>query len=95
MASIPDNTMELARLSSNGQITVPVTIRRRLGLRAGDRILFFDRGDSQFVVSNASVNAIVEAQLAFSDVAQQLGNPLEDDIQSWVDEVRYGNKAGQ
>ena len=28
--------MNLAKISSNGQITVPVEIRRRLGLKAGD-----------------------------------------------------------
>ena len=33
--------MNLAKISSNGQITVPVEIRRRLGLKAGDKILFF------------------------------------------------------
>ena len=32
--------MNLAKLSANGQITVPVEIRRALGLKEGDKVLF-------------------------------------------------------
>jgi len=88
-----DDTMELARISSNGQITLPVAIRRRLGLKTGDKVLFYDRGDGQILVNNASLNAILQAQQAFAGVAQEMGNPNEEDIQSWVDEVRYEGKA--
>ena len=45
--------MNLAKISSNGQITVPVEIRRRLGLKAGDKILFFQNkngGSARFEV---------------------------------------------
>lgn len=38
--------MNLARISANGQITVPVEIRRKLNLRAGDKH-FFDAGLDQ------------------------------------------------
>jgi AbrB family looped-hinge helix DNA binding protein len=89
MEGLLEDTIELARISSNGQITLPIAIRRKLGLKAGDKVLFYDRGDGQILVNNASVNAIVQAQKAFAGVAQQLGNPSEEDIQSWVDEVRY------
>ncbi len=33
-----------ARITSKGQITVPVDIRRLLGVRAGDRLLFETEG---------------------------------------------------
>ena len=33
--------MNLAKISANGQITVPVEIRRQLGLKSGDKIRFF------------------------------------------------------
>ncbi len=33
--------MNLAKISANGQITVPVEIRRLLGLKSGDKILFY------------------------------------------------------
>ncbi|MBR1810673.1 MAG: AbrB/MazE/SpoVT family DNA-binding domain-containing protein [Clostridia bacterium] len=80
--------MNLARVSSNGQITVPVEIRRMLGLKAGDKILFFQNPDGEIVVTNASANAIIKAQATFAGVAQELGLQSDDDVQALVDETR-------
>ena len=82
--------MNLAKLSSAGQITVPVDIRRMLKLRTGDKILFTQNERGEIVIGNASINAIRKAQKAFEGVAEELGNPSEEEIQSWVDEIRYG-----
>ena len=82
--------MNLAKLTSAGQITVPVEIRRLLRLRTGDKILFTQNETGEIVIGNASVNAIQKAQTAMSGVAESLDNPSEDEIQSWVSEVRYG-----
>ena len=46
--------MHLTKISANGQITVPAEIRRLLGLKSGDKILFFQKQDGEIVVSNAS-----------------------------------------
>lgn len=82
--------MNLAKISSNGQITVPVEIRRQLGLKSGDKILFFQKPDGEIVISNASAQAIRKAQAAFSDVAEEMGVYNEEDVQALVNEVRYG-----
>ena len=82
--------MNLAKISSNGQITVPIEIRRMLKLREGDKILFIQRENGDVVIDNASETAIRKAQKAFDGVAESLGNPSEDDIQSWVENCRYG-----
>ena len=50
--------MNLAKISANGQITVPVEIRRQLGLKSGDKILFLQKQNGEIVVSNASAAAI-------------------------------------
>jgi AbrB family looped-hinge helix DNA binding protein len=85
--------MNLAKISSNGQITVPVEIRRLLKLKEGDKILFVQKENGDVVIDNASINAIRKAQQAFEGVAEELGFPDEDTVQSWVDEVRYGEGA--
>ena len=36
---------KLAKVTSKGQVTVPREIRRRLGVRAGDRLLFEEDGE--------------------------------------------------
>ena len=84
--------MNLAKLSANGQITVPVEIRRLLGLKSGDKILFFQKQDGEVVISNASSTAIRKAQAAFTGAAEEMGVSSEEDIQALVDEVRYGKE---
>ena len=84
--------MNLAKISANGQITVPVEIRRLLGLKSGDKILFFQKQDGEIVVSNASSKAIHKAQAAITGAAEEMGVYSEDDIQALVDEVRYGKE---
>lgn len=84
--------MNLAKISANGQITVPVEIRRLLGLKSGDKILFFQKQNGEIVVSNASSKAIRKAQTAFNGAAEAMGVYSEDDIQALVDEVRYGKE---
>ena len=82
--------MNLAKVSANGQITVPVEIRRLLGFRSGDKVLFFQKQDGDIVISNASAQAIRKAQAAFAGAAEKMGVANEDDVQALVDEVRYG-----
>ena len=84
--------MNLAKISANGQITVPVEIRRLLGLKSGDKILFYQKQDGEIVMSNASSQAIRKAQAAFTGVAADMGIYSEDDVQALVDEVRYGKE---
>lgn len=85
--------MNLARVSQNGQLTVPIEIRRQLGLKAGDKILFFQDGNGEIVLSNASANALMKAQNAFSGLAERLGIKDEDDVQALVDSVRHAGNS--
>ena len=36
------STLEMAKVTSKGQITIPVSIRRKLNINEGDKILFID-----------------------------------------------------
>jgi AbrB family looped-hinge helix DNA binding protein len=82
--------MNLAKISANGQITVPVEIRRQLGLKAGDKILFLQKQNGEITISNASAAAIRKAQAAFVGAAKAMGVSSEEDVQALIDEVRYG-----
>lgn len=82
--------MNLAKVSANGQVTVPIEIRRRLKLKEGDKILFFERENGEIVIDNASAAAIMKAQKAFSGIAGAAGIQDEDHVQALIDEVRYG-----
>lgn len=84
--------MNLAKISANGQITVPIEIRRQLGLKSGDKVLFFQKQDGEIIMSNASSQAIRKAQNAFAGAAEIMGVKSEEDIQALVDEIRYGKE---
>lgn len=82
--------MNLAKISANGQITVPVEMRRLLGPKSSDKILFYQKQDGEVDLSNASAQAICKAQSAFSGAAETMGISSEEDVQALVDEMRYG-----
>ena len=50
--------MNLAKISCNGQITVPMEIRRALQLKSGDKVLFLykNNGDITIKSLNAAIN---------------------------------------
>ena len=49
--------MELARITSKGQITIPIGIRKRLNLKEGDKVIFIEEGD-KIVLANSSMVAL-------------------------------------
>lgn len=79
--------MELAKITSKGQITIPVAVRKALGVKDGDKVLFVQEGD-RVVMMNASLNALLDAQIAFKGVADEIGVKNEQDIVDMVKEVR-------
>jgi AbrB family looped-hinge helix DNA binding protein len=43
--------MEIAKLTSKGQITVPVEVRNKLNLRAGNKVIFIEHGEDFLIVN--------------------------------------------
>ncbi len=80
--------MNLAKISSNGQITVPIEIRRKLSLKAGDKISFCQNEEGDIILSNASAQALSKAQRAFTGAAAEMGVQSEEDVQALVDALR-------
>ena len=79
--------MELAKVTSKGQITIPIDIRRKLGVKEGDKILFLeDRG--RIFVMNSSMEALRKVQDAFSGEAERLGLRDETDVANMISELR-------
>ena len=85
--------MELAKVTSKGQITIPIAIRNELGIREGDKILFMEEGD-KVILTNASTNALQKAQEAFRGAAEELGVKNEQDVIKLVKEIR-AERGGQ
>ena len=79
--------MELAKVTSKGPITIPLAIRKQLGVREGDKVLFVEE-NGKIVLMNASLQALLAAQKAFSGVAEKIGAANEEDVTAMVNAVR-------
>lgn len=79
--------MELAKVTSKGQITIPIDIRKKLGIKEGDKVLFIEEGDKVMLV-NSTLAALQEAQNAFSGEAERLGLKDEQDVIDMIRKLR-------
>jgi AbrB family looped-hinge helix DNA binding protein len=79
--------MEVAKITSRGQVTIPVDIRKKLGVKEGDKIIFIE-DDSRIFVANAAKIAFADMRTAFAGEAERLGIKNERDVVALVDEVR-------
>nr|WP_304684905.1 AbrB/MazE/SpoVT family DNA-binding domain-containing protein [uncultured Oscillibacter sp.] len=85
--------MELAKVTSKGQITIPVDIRRKLGVKEGDKILFVEE-QGRIIMMNSSMDALRKAQAAFAGEAERLGLKDEQDVADLVSELRRKRMEG-
>jgi len=76
--------MNLARVSVNGQITVPIEIRKKLKVKDGDKLLFIENKNGEIIIQNSSIIAIKEAQKELKNV-----DISEDEILNDIMELRY------
>lgn len=83
--------MELAKITSKGQITLPINIRRALKLKDGDKIAFVEM-NGQYVLANPAMLAIQQLQKEFEGFAEENDLRTEDDIVALVKEVRAERK---
>jgi len=76
-------------ISSKGQVTVPIEVRHRLGLKEGDRVEFVFEGGRTFLrpvrTEKSPFAAFVGALPAFSS---------RDEIGLWVRDMRGDDAAG-
>ena len=79
--------MELAKITSKGQITLPIAIRRALSLVDGGKVAFVEQ-NGQFILANPAKLAFSEVQDAFSGEAERLGLENIEDITAIINEVR-------
>jgi len=83
--------MELAKVTSKGQITIPLEIRKMLNLKEGSKVLFFRKGD-EIVIKNSAMLALEEVQEAFDGEAERLGLVSEEDVVELIKKYRQERK---
>ncbi|NMA37581.1 MAG: AbrB/MazE/SpoVT family DNA-binding domain-containing protein [Papillibacter sp.] len=79
--------MELAKITMRGQITLPKEIRKKLGVKDGDKVIFIEE-NGRIIIENAAMVALKKAQLAFDGEAERLNLKSESDVVNLVKDVR-------
>ena len=79
--------MELAKVTSKGQITIPIEIRKKLGIKEGSKVLFLEEA-GRIYLENSSMEALREAQTAFAGEAERVGFETEEDVVAMIREMR-------
>ncbi|MDR1945892.1 MAG: AbrB/MazE/SpoVT family DNA-binding domain-containing protein [Desulfovibrio sp.] len=86
--------MELAKITTRGQLTLPIEIRKRLKVREGDKVVFVEE-NGRIIVENAAKLAFAQIQEAFQGEAERLGLETEQDVVDMVKEIRHKVKNNE
>jgi len=80
------NDMELAKITSKGQITLPIGVRRSLNLREGGKVAFIEQDGAYTIVNPLSLAIEGEAErLGLKDIDTALTAPKS--IRDWVEDL--------
>lgn len=83
--------MELATVTTKGQITIPKAIRELLDLKEGSKVIFIKKGED-IIIQNSAMVALSRIQKEFEGEAKRLNLETEEDIVELIKEFRKNRK---
>jgi len=75
--------MEVAKITSKGQVTIPRDIRVKMDLKKGDKILFFEENGKYFLQNSNSI-ALKKLQDIMKGEAEKAGFNDPDDVVKYI-----------
>ena len=84
-------TVMEAKVTSKGQVTLPIQLRDRLGIEPGDRVVFVEQADGSFTLrvrsgTLASLRGILRGKAKV---------PSDQQLREWVDDARSRATTGR
>lgn len=80
--------MDVAKVTSKGQVTIPSDVRKSLGIREGDKVLFIKMEDGSIVLKGSNLEAVDRAYQGFAGAAEKAGLNDDEDLTELIKEVR-------
>ena len=80
-----DLYIEQAKVMSKGQITLPLEIRKLLGVKSGDRVSFIVNGHT-IIIANSAICALKILQSKMQGKAEKVGLLNDEDVQAYLEE---------
>ena len=87
------SVLDMAKVTSKGQITIPASIRKAVGIREGDKVLFVREDNGTISLRSSNLEALRAARDAFEGAAQEAGLKDVDDMVDLVKSVRAERAA--
>jgi AbrB family looped-hinge helix DNA binding protein len=83
--------MEIAKVTSKGQITIPRDIRQKMDIKKGDKIIFFEENGKYYLQNSNSV-ALKIIQNEMAGEAEKAGFKGPDDVVKYIKDMRKRQK---
>ena len=81
--------MEIAKISTTGQVTLPIGVRRKLDLKEGNHLLFSEE-NGRYYIENAKYVQHILSERAFVYSSESVEAKLDEaDRQAAQTDVRY------
>lgn len=81
--------MRIAKISTKGQVTLPIEVRRKLDLKKGDHLLISEE-NGRYYIDNAEHVQRILSETSFAYNAENLETKLDEaDRQAIEDPTRY------
>lgn len=84
--------MELAKVTTKGQITIPKAIREKLDLKEGSKIIFLQKGND-IIIKNSAMLALEKIQDEFEGEADRLDIKSEQEVVKLIKKFRKERKS--
>lgn len=79
--------IEVSKISSKGQVTIPLELRKKLKLTEGSKVAFITDENGRIYLANSSMLALKDVQSAFAGAAAEVGLESEEDVAAFLKTV--------
>ena len=79
--------IEVSKISSKGQVTIPLELHKKLHLTEGCKVAFITDENDRVYLANSSMLAPKDVQSAFAGAAEEAVLQSEDDVAAFLKSV--------
>jgi AbrB family looped-hinge helix DNA binding protein len=83
--------MEMAKITSKGQITIPQEIREKMALKKGDKIIFIEE-NGKYYFQNSNSLTLANFQNSMRGAAEEAGFNDPDDVVKYIKQLRKNKR---
>jgi AbrB family looped-hinge helix DNA binding protein len=79
--------IDISRVTTEGQVTIPYEFRKKLDIKEGDKIVFIEK-DGLLFLGNSNRLVLEDYARSMAGEAEKAGIKTEEDVMQFVREIR-------